>query len=694
MLLKNDKEIIRVLKEQGDRVLIIDCIKRTMPKWVSQDAVSTYIPCSEEELYDQTGRIQNRLLTQQEQRIAQEHFTMIAGVLPFIGNEAKRNHMIELLSEQQSKQTIRKYLCLYLVYQDLSVLAPRRKSEKKELTQDEKNMRWALNKFFYTKNKSSLADAYTMLLKEKYCDAQGQLLGEYPSIHQFRYFYRKTRKMQQYYISRDGIKAYQRNNRPLLGDGVQQFAPNVGVGMLDSTVCDIYLVDDGGKLVGRPMLTACIDAFSGMCCGYSLGWESGTYSLRSLMRNVIADKVQWCRSHGVFIEEGEWDCSQMPGILVTDMGSEYKGDTFSQITELGVKIQNLPPYRPELKGPVEKFFDVLQKLYIKHYQIYKTVDGVSAAYFTITLLASLFFMTAGRELHKFCLVIHVVITGIYVAAILVNMIANAHTSESIVRHEAETAYIKQSSIMIYEPTNYKRILKEKILDADGNPTKDENGRFVTREVERTFPNFKVGYVFAYEDTSGKPLPSIVSILDKEVENYDVLMKALQTVSPVPIRFAPVPGTANGFYDLEKREICVDSTLPQLQKVKTSIHEIAHGFLHDKVTGEDPTATQREMEVSAESVAFVVCSYLGLDTSDYSFGYVGGWSAGKELKELQQKMEVIRKTANTIISGIEAELMKNTVSESESQQQKTTIPEITVTVVQQEKSPHSISHRRR
>ena len=249
-------------------------------------------------------------------------------------------------------------------------------------------------------------------------------------------------------------------------------------------------------------------------------------------------------------------------------------------------------------------------------------------------------------------------------------------------------------IMIYEPTNYKRILKEKILDADGNPTKDENGRFVTREVERTFPNFKVGYVFAYEDTSGKPLPSIVSILDKEVENYDVLMKALQTVSPVPIRFAPVPGTANGFYDLEKREICVDSTLPQLQKVKTSIHEIAHGFLHDKVTGEDPTATQREMEVSAESVAFVVCSYLGLDTSDYSFGYVGGWSAGKELKELQQKMEVIRKTANTIISGIEAELMKNTVSESESQQQKTTIPEITVTVVQQEKSPHSISHRRR
>lgn len=247
-------------------------------------------------------------------------------------------------------------------------------------------------------------------------------------------------------------------------------------------------------------------------------------------------------------------------------------------------------------------------------------------------------------------------------------------------------------IMIYEPTNYKRILKEKVLDQDGNPVKDQDGNFVTREVERTFPSFKVGYVFAYEDTSGKPLPCIVSILDKDVDDYDTLMNALQAVSPAPIRFAPVPGTANGYYDLGKREICVDCGLPQLQKVKTSIHEIAHGLLHDKVTGEDPQATQREMEVSAESVAFVVCSYLGLDTSDYSFGYVGGWSAGKELKELQQKMEVIRKAANTIISGIEAEIMKNAISET--QEQKPMIPEITVTVVQQERPQRSISHRRR
>ena len=365
MLLKNENQIIRVLKSHVDKALVIDCIKRTMPRWVDGDALSNYDDCGEDEMYERTDYPFGRELTQKEERIAQERFTMIAGVLPYIGNEQKRSQMIDFLAEHQSKQTIRKYLCLYLVYQDIDALAPPPRAEK-ELTQDERNMRWALNKFFYTKHKNSLNTAYTLMLKEKYCDQQGQLVAAYPTFDQFRYFYRKTKKMQQYYISRDGIKDYQRNNRPLLGDGVQQFAPTVGVGMLDSTICDIYLVDDGGKLVGRPVMTACVDAFSGLCMGYSLGYESGTYSLRCLMLNVIADKQEWCKKHGVFVEPQEWDSNKLPGVFVTDMGSEYKGDTFSQVTELGVKIVNLPPYRPELKGIVEKFFDVVQNAYKKH----------------------------------------------------------------------------------------------------------------------------------------------------------------------------------------------------------------------------------------------------------------------------------------------------------------------------------------
>ena len=365
MLLKNENQIIRVLKSQGNKALVIDCIKRTMPKWVDGDSLSNYDDCGEDEMYEQTDYPFGRELTQKEERIAQERFTMIAGVLPYIGNEQKRSQMIDMLSEHCSKQTLRKYLCLYLVYQDIDALAPPPKVEK-ELTQDEKNMRWALNKFFYTKNKNSLMTAYTLMLKEKYCDSLGQLVSAYPTFDQFRYFYRKTKKMQKYYISRDGIKDYQRNNRPLLGDGVQQFAPVVGVGMLDSTICDIYLVDDSGKLVGRPVMTACVDAFSGLCMGYSLGWQGGTYSLRQLTLNIIANKQEWCSKHGVFIEPQEWDSNKLPGVFVTDMGSEYKGDTFSQVTELGIKLINLPPFRPEMKGTVEKLFDVIQNTYKKY----------------------------------------------------------------------------------------------------------------------------------------------------------------------------------------------------------------------------------------------------------------------------------------------------------------------------------------
>ena len=221
-------------------------------------------------------------------------------------------------------------------------------------------MRWGLNKFYYNQNKNSISTAYTMMLRAKYCDESGRVLPEHPSINQFRYFEKKYRKRQNYYISRNGLKDYQKNHRPLLGDGIQEFASHVGIGMLDATVCDIYLVNDAGELIGRPILTACIDAFSGLCCGYSLTWEGGTYSLRGLMLNVLGDKQEHCKKYGIFIQKEDWNCNRLPATLVTDMGSEYVSSTFEQIAELGVTLINLPAYRPELKGSVEKFFDLVQ----------------------------------------------------------------------------------------------------------------------------------------------------------------------------------------------------------------------------------------------------------------------------------------------------------------------------------------------
>ena len=369
-LLRSGDSIIRVLEVQSDRVLVIDCIKRTMPVWMELDALESYSECTNGELSEITGVVLFDVgdLDADQRKTMYERYTMIAPILPLVADNRMRSQLICSIAEEHgvSKQTVRNYLCLYLAYMNVAALAPRHREDDRALTQDEKHMRWALNKFFYTTKKQSLMTAYTMMLKEKYCDGLGVLAEEYPSFYQFRYFYRKTRNLQNFYISRDGLKNYQRNNRPLTGDGVQEFAPTVGTGMFDATVCDIYLVDDTGSLVGRPILTACVDAYSGLCCGYSLSWEGGVYSLRGLILNIIADKVSWCSRFGISIQKEDWDCDVLPASFITDMGSEYTSENFEQIAELGVKVVNLPSYRPELKGLIEKFFDLVQESYKKH----------------------------------------------------------------------------------------------------------------------------------------------------------------------------------------------------------------------------------------------------------------------------------------------------------------------------------------
>lgn len=366
-LLKKDDNIIRVLEITDNKALVIDCIKRTMPKWVEIDTLNNFAYLSENQLTDTTKILirDEDELSYSEKGLAHKNYTLIAGILPFVDDEMKRSEVIKKIAMQNniSPQTIRKYLSLYLIYQDMQALIPKKRTERNGLTPDEKNIRWALNKFFYTKNKNSLRTVYMFMLREKYCSPCGELTERYPSFYQFRYFYRKHKKLETLYISRNGLKDYQRNNRPLLGEGIQDFAPSVGVGMLDSTICDIYLVDDAGNLVGRPILTACVDAYSGLCCGYSLSWEGGVYSIKNLILNVIADKVEWCKRFGIAISKEDWNSDRLPATLVTDKGSEYKSENFEQITELGVRLINLPAYRPELKGAVEKFFDVIQNLF-------------------------------------------------------------------------------------------------------------------------------------------------------------------------------------------------------------------------------------------------------------------------------------------------------------------------------------------
>jgi len=219
----------------------------------------------------------------------------------------------------------------------------------------------------------------------------------------------------------------------------------------------------------------------------------------------------------------------------------------------------------------------------------------------------------------------------------------------------------ERGIKILAPAPYKaKVEQDKldpttqkpVLDHDGNPQKE------TVEVVR--PAFKVVSVFDVSQTSGKELPDItVDELSGNVENYKAFFSALESISPVPIAFEDIPGGAKGYYHLEDRRIAIQEGMSEIQTVKTAIHEIAHAKLHaidpDKKANPEERKDSRTREVEAESVAYTVCQRYGIETSDYSFGYVAGWSSGKETKELKGSLETIRSTAADMIDSLDAKL---------------------------------------
>ena len=366
-LIETEGTIYRVLAKENRKILLIDCMRQSTPHWCEESGLGDYKTVTETYLLEKTGMAMPNLedTNPKLRSTAFQRYTAIVGILPVIGDNHKRLCAIRESAEiyGMSKQSVRKYLWQFLVFQSVAALMPaERGTYQKPMTEDEKNFRWAINKYYYTAHRNSLMDAYTYMLKARYCDENGKLFEQMPSFNQFRYFYAKYKKKQSVLISREGMKKYQRDYRPLLGDRMQDFANHVGIGEIDATICDIHLVDDYGNYLGRPILTILSDSFSnGFVYGYSLTLEGGTYSLRNLLLNCLTDKAGWCRRFGIFIEQEDWNTSGfLPGTIVSDMGGEYQSYTFSQITELGITLINLPPLRPELKSIVERSFQLIQ----------------------------------------------------------------------------------------------------------------------------------------------------------------------------------------------------------------------------------------------------------------------------------------------------------------------------------------------
>ena len=238
----------------------------------------------------------------------------------------------------------------------------------------------------------------------------------------------------------------------------------------------------------------------------------------------------------------------------------------------------------------------------------------------------------------------------------------------------------QKGIKIIAPSPYK--IKQEMQKIDPHTQKPiigKDGKPVTEEKEVKIPAYKVVSVFDVSQTEGKELPDIaVDELTGDVDRYKDFFAALEKTSPVPIAFENIGGGSHGYYHLEDKRIAINEGMSELQTLKTAIHEIAHAKLHDidlnAPKDEQPRVDRRTREVEAESVAYTVCQHYGLDTSDYSFGYVAGWSSGRELSELKSSLETIRSAAAEIINSIDenlAELQKAQDKEQTAGQEQTT-----------------------
>ena len=220
----------------------------------------------------------------------------------------------------------------------------------------------------------------------------------------------------------------------------------------------------------------------------------------------------------------------------------------------------------------------------------------------------------------------------------------------------------EKAIRILAPAPYKiKEERDKLDPVTGEMMFDENGMPQKEQVEVTIPAFRAVSVFDVSQTDGKPIPELeAQELLSTVEGYEDFVQALMNVAPVPIGFEDIPGDSKGYFHTEEKRIAVQENMSESQTLKTMVHEVAHSMLHNKEINRDdlmeaPIKDRNTKEAEAESVAYTVCQHFGIDTSDYSFGYIAGWSSGKDMKELKSSLDTIRKTASELITGIEGAL---------------------------------------
>lgn len=296
----------------------------------------------------------------------------LALIEPLLGNEAyitdqdaRRRKADEIAREAGcTRKRVQRLFFKHLAGHPLVV---ERETAPAPETEEQKTFAWAIQTYYYSAKKMSLRTVYDLMLLARYTDADGHLMEEHPSWHQFRhYFYgRDYHRRAKNRIARDGLSSYQRNKRPLFGSA-SGWKDRIGAYQMDETQADIYLVSrlDKSAVVGRPNIYLAVDTATQLVAGIYVGLDAGEQAVVACLANAAMDKVEYCRKYGIGITKDQWPSAGLPGEVITDKGKEFTGSRMHELAmRFGMEFQSLPPFRPDGKGLVEKCFDLIQQKY-------------------------------------------------------------------------------------------------------------------------------------------------------------------------------------------------------------------------------------------------------------------------------------------------------------------------------------------
>lgn len=358
---EHDGILHRELERMESGVWVIQADGLTAPKYVDGENYESWASVMRED--------QEEVLSKARKRTQERREKMLAPLIEdrsCIWDKSRRIARIREAAAQSgvSERSITRFYYAYLAKGAQGLAPAKREVPTAAPSEDQKKMEKAINAYYYSSMRMSLPMAYEMMLLNEYRDENGELLENRPSYGQFRYLYEKTKDAKKRIITRNGIGVYRKDCRPLLGTG-DALVNGIGTYEMDATVADIYVVSKYDRQpIGRPNVYLAVDVASRLIAGIHVSMKAGSESVLACLANAASDKTAFCRRYGIHIKPEAWPSAGLPNHIWTDRGTDFTSDRIMELCEMfHMEVVNLPAYRPDLKGFVEKAFDILQNRY-------------------------------------------------------------------------------------------------------------------------------------------------------------------------------------------------------------------------------------------------------------------------------------------------------------------------------------------